>query len=143
MDFDPTAQTLELMILEGRFAVSRLEPQSTIPPWAFSEGALTSITRTSDELSIVSPEASVPDNIKAERGWRALRVVGTQDFALVGVLASLVGPLAKAKISIFAISTFDTDYLLVKDDDLGRAIETLEDSGHSVAMGGPRPPSRS
>lgn len=125
----PMNQFLDLLVLDDRFAVCRLDPQSVIPEWAF-QGNFFSITRTIDELSIVCPEASVPEDTKGERGWRTLRVVGTQDFSLVGVLASLTAPLALAKISLFAVSTFDTDYLLIKDKDLSRAIAVLEASGH-------------
>ena len=79
-------------------------------------GAFTSITRTPDELSIVCDEDAVPADIKAERGWRTLRIEGPIPFEMVGVAAALLSPLAEAGISIFLVSTFDTDYLLVKDE---------------------------
>jgi hypothetical protein len=91
-----------------------------------------SITQTIDELSIVCREANVPSDVKADRGWRALKVAGPLDLALTGVLASLVNPLAEAQINIFAISTFDTDYLLVKGYNLAGACDVLRGAGFVV-----------
>jgi uncharacterized protein len=121
---------LELQILAGAYAVSRLSADAPIPEWA--QGELVSLTRTLDELSVVSPAEAVPESIKSERGWRALRVAGPLDFSLVGILAELSGVLAQAEIPIFALSTFDTDYLLVGDRDLERAVRTLKSAGHRV-----------
>jgi hypothetical protein len=90
------------------------------------------VTRTDEELSIVLPEDSVPMDWKAERGWRCLKVLGPLDLGLVGILASLTSPLAEAGIPIFALSTYDTDYLLVHDADLARATGALSLSGHIV-----------
>ncbi len=89
-----------------------------------------SITRTADEVSIVCPLGRVPDDVRRESGWRCLKVEGPLDFALTGILASLAVPLAQAGISIFAISTYDTDYLLVKD--LDGAVATLTGEGHLI-----------
>ncbi len=119
-----------LVPLEGTFAVCRLDPDSPLPGWA--SGPFVSVTRTADELSVVCLEEGVPDGVRCERGWRCLRVAGALDFALVGVLASLLGPLADAGVSAFAVSTFDTDYLLVKDGDYGRAVDALRRAGHGV-----------
>ena len=91
-----------------------------------------SITRAGEELSVVCREALVPEGIRAERSWRALRVAGVLDLSQVGVLASLASPLAEAGVSLFALSTFDTDYLLVQEQDLGRAVEALVAVGHAV-----------
>jgi hypothetical protein len=88
------------------------------------------VTRTPSELSIVCREDAVPAGILANRGWRAIAVDGKLDFALTGILASLASPLAAAGVSIFAISTYDTDYVLVKQDTLERAIATLVGAGH-------------
>src|SRR5262245_54120965 len=109
-----TRHRLTLIPLDGLFAIVKLPPEAAIPSWA-SSGSFLSITRTADELSIVSPEAAVPSGVQAERGWRCVRVAGKMDFSVVGVLASLVVPLADAGVSVFAVSTFDTDYLLVKN----------------------------
>jgi hypothetical protein len=117
--------------MDDRFAVCRLDRGTSVPPWATLEG-LWSITRTSEELSVVCPEVSVPDGITAERGWRAFRVAGVLDFALVGVLASLAVPLAGAGVGLFVISTYDTDYLLIREPDLDRAVEVLVAAGHCI-----------
>ncbi len=107
-------------------AICRLARGADIPDWAL-KGDFCSITRTSEELSIVCPEAQVPPGIKHEGGWKALRVKGPLDFSLTGVLARLTKPLAENEISIFALSTYDTDYLLVRQADLTRALKTLSE----------------
>lgn len=101
-----------------------------MPAWA--RGDFCSVTRTHDELSIVCAQANVPDNVRCEREWRALKVDGQLDFALTGILASIATPLADAGISIFSISTFDTDYVLLKQDKLAEAIDCLRQAGHRV-----------
>jgi hypothetical protein len=122
---------LTLALLPGFFAICRLQPQEPIPPWAEPDGFL-SLTRTADELSIVCRQECVPQEIHCARDRRCFRVVGTLDLALVGVLRSLLAPLSDAGISVFTLSTFDTDYLLVRDEDLGNAIEELRNAGHTV-----------
>jgi hypothetical protein len=87
-----------------------------------------------DELSVVCQEELVPANIRAENGWRGLKVEGPLDFALTGILAGLASALAQAGVSLFAISTFDTDYILVKEKDLAKAIRALEQAGHRVVF---------
>src|SRR5215468_2715455 len=124
-------QQLTLIVVDGNFAVCRLEPGAPIPPWA-TAGDLFSITRTADELSVVCRQDAVPDGINCERGWRCLRVAGSIPFSVVGVLASLTALLAEAGISAFAISTFDTDYLLVKEKDLTMALAVLRRQGHAI-----------
>ena len=111
--------------LPGRYAVCRFDPSASTPGWALGGGGFVSITRSERELSIVAAEALVPAEAKAERGWAAMRVAGRLDFALVGVLAKLTGALAEAGISCFAISTYDTDYILVKQQKADRAAEAL------------------
>jgi hypothetical protein len=122
---------LSLVVLANRLAVCRLDGDAPVPGWAMSED-FCSITRTGDELSIVCREVLVPEGIRGETGWRALRVGGVLDFSQVGILAGVASPLAEAGISLFALSTFDTDYLLVKELDLGRAITVLAAAGHAV-----------
>ena len=111
--------------LPGRFAVCRLDVGAAVPGWALGSSDFLSITRTEAELSIVAAEAAVPSEVTAERGWAAMRVVGKLDFSIVGVLAKLTGILAAAEISCFAISTYDTDYILVKEGDADRAAHAL------------------
>jgi hypothetical protein len=124
------AHQLTLVALEGAFVICRLAADAPLPDWAAS-GSFVSITRTAEELSVVCREGAVPEAVRCERGWRCLRVAGTLDFSLTGVLASLLGPLADAGVSVFGLSTFDTDYLLVKEKDLPRATEALRRAGHS------------
>ncbi|MBL8795351.1 MAG: ACT domain-containing protein [Planctomycetia bacterium] len=99
-----------------------------------TEGAVFSITRTPDELSIVCEESLVPEGVTCERSWRCLRVAGTMSFSMVGVLASLVQPLATAGVSAFAVSTFDTDYILVKETDLEKARQALREAQHVLSQ---------
>jgi hypothetical protein len=120
-----------LTFVDGTFAVCRLGADATIPAWA-TPGHFFSITRTADELSVVCCQDAVPEGVVGERGWRCLRVAGTMPFSVVGVLASLAAPLAEAGISVFAVSTFDTDYLLVKAADLEMALTALTQAGHSI-----------
>ena len=122
---------MQLLVLRGELAVARLAPTDPIPDWATPE-AISSITRTREELSIVCAAASVPASVPAERGWRCLRVAGSLDFSLTGVLAAIAGPLAKAGVSIFAISTYETDYILVREQSLSAAIDCLAAAGHEV-----------
>jgi hypothetical protein len=122
---------LELLLLSDRLAVCKLAREESIPAWA-TQGVFWSITRTPDELSVVCLEQSVPVDVQAESGWRGLRVAGVIEFSVAGVLASLSSSLAAAGISLFAISTFDTDYILVKEQDLRRAIDALTKHGHSI-----------
>jgi len=126
------APKLSMLLLDNRLAVCQLDRGAAVPSWAI-EADFFSITRTADELSIVCPKSAVPPDVKVEKGWRCFRVAGSMDFSVVGVLASMTGPLAEAGVGIFAVSTFDTDYLLVKETDLDRAIGSLVAHGHSVA----------
>jgi hypothetical protein len=122
---------LNLLILAETLAICRLEKDAAVPDWAMT-GSFVSTTRTAEELSIVCPQIQVPAGAKREGGWRCIKVRGPLDFSLTGILASLTTPLAKAGISVFAISTYDTDYLLVKEENLEKAIEILVKKGHRV-----------
>ena len=120
-----TEAPLRLIWIEGDYAVCRLAPDAAIPPWATAAGGLCSITQTASELSIVVRATVVPDGVTAEAGWRAMAVEGTLDFGLVGVLARLSGTLAEAGVSIFVLSTYDTDVIMVKAEDVERAVDAL------------------
>jgi hypothetical protein len=122
---------LSLVVVNGTFAICRLSGDAPIPSWA-AGGPFSSITRSTDELSIVCLQDAVPDGIGCERGWRCLRIAGILPFSAVGVLASLLTPLSEAGVSAFAVSTFDTDYLLVKADDFEKAVTALRQVGHSL-----------
>ena len=130
MKFQTGDKVLKLEIIAGEFSVARLAATAAIPEWATS-AELFSISRTPNELSIVCASDRIPSENKAEHGWSCMRVVGPLDFALTGVLAALAGPLADSEISIFAFSTFDTDYLLVKQRTLEAAKSALRHAGHS------------
>ena len=122
---------MTLSLLPDTLAICRLTPDAPIPDWALA-GGFFSITRTADELSIVCPQANVPSEIQCDRDWRCLRVEGPLDLSLIGILASLTAPLARAGIGIFAVSTYDTDYLLVKEKRLEEAVLVLSQEGHHV-----------
>jgi hypothetical protein len=118
---------LSLVILTDRLAICRLEPNQQIPDWVHSEGnSFFSLCKTAEELSIICPQDLVPDHIKVEKDWRALKIQGPLPFTMTGVLTSILNPLAKNQISILAISTFDTDYVLVKEKDLPKAVGILQ-----------------
>jgi hypothetical protein len=122
---------LAVVPLPGLFAVCRLGPDEAIPSWLPS-CEFWSITRTDEELSVVAPEGAVPGTWQAERGWRCLKVQGPLDFGLTGILSSLSVPLAAAGISVFVLSTYDTDYLFVHAADLEKAANALAAGGHFV-----------
>ena len=122
---------LDLDLLPERFAIAKLAPASEVPSWALGH-LFSSITRTEQEVSIVCPQDAVPAEGEVERGYRCLKVQGPLDFSEIGVLASLAHPLAKAGVSIFVLSTFQTDYLLVQEHQLSVAREALLASGHAI-----------
>lgn len=121
-----------LTLLPDRLAVCRLGPDDDAPAWADTP-PLASVTRTAQELSVVCAEQAVPADVKAERGWRAFRLEGPVPFTTVGVVAGLTKPLAEAGVPVFILSTFDTDYLLVKEANLERARKVLVSAGFLVS----------
>lgn len=127
MSFSP----LTLKLLPAEMAVARLPATAPLPAWA-TTGDLFAIIRTPDELSIVQTSEAVPRHVLSERDWRCLQVVGPLDFGLVGILSSLLEPLAAAGVSVFVFSTYDTDYLMVKTSQLGRTLTTLQAAGMSI-----------
>jgi hypothetical protein len=127
----PANRTLTLSVMEGRYAVAKFPCDVAIPAWA-TDSAFFSVTRTLEELSVVTAETSVPREVDASRGWRMLKVQGPFAFEENGVVASLANPLARVGVGIFVISTFDTDYLLVQHEEIPVAVETLEHAGHRI-----------
>lgn len=117
--------------MEGLYAIVKMPHDAEIPAWAVTS-AFFSVTRTPEELSVVVPQASVPHELKASAGWRMLKVHGPFAFNETGVVASLANPLARVGVGIFVISTFDTDYLLVQQEEIPAAAETLEHAGHKI-----------
>ncbi len=122
---------VRLRVLPGRLAVARLGPTDDVPAWAWT-GAITSITRTPTELSILCDDEAVPEDVTAARRWRALQVTGPLDFGLVGVLARITETLASVEASIFAVSTYDTDLVLVPEGELSQSVEALARAGYRV-----------
>jgi len=127
---------LTLEILDLELAVVRLARHEPLPPW-FDCGArpISSVTRTDDETSILCPAKLVPPDAQAERYWRAIKVRGPLDFSLTGILHSILAPLSAAEISVFALSTYDTDYVLVRHADMPRALAALR-SDFDIAFPG-------
>jgi uncharacterized protein len=126
---------LNLTVLRETLAICRLGRTASVPSWVI-DSPFYSVTGTNEELSIVCRENSVPKGVQCDKGWRCFKVDGPLDLSLTGVLVSLTGPLAQAGISVFAISTFDTDCLLVKKGELRRAAEILHRAGHRVIPSG-------
>ena len=122
---------LTLTVLPGQLAVCRLAPDAALPDWA-QHGPFFAITRTNEELSLVCSQEAAPPGTQMEGEWRALKVEGPLDFALTGILARLASTLAEANISVFAISTYDTDYLLVRSGDLPEALAALQKAGYRL-----------
>lgn len=125
---------LTLFVLPQLYAFCRLDPNGHIPNWALLGDDFVSLTRTLDELSVVCMQENVPADALAERGWRCVKVEGPFDFSVAGVHASLTLPLAQANISVMSISTYETDYLLLKSEDLASATVALSNAGHTVRV---------
>lgn len=126
-----TTPRLTLTLLPGRVAVCRLDADAAVPAW-WDRGTPASVTRTADELSIVCDEAAPPDGPRIERGWRAFKFEGPFPFEASGILASVAAPLAAAGVGIFAFSTFDTDYVMVKERQLDAAVRCLRAARHEL-----------
>ena len=124
-------RSLTLVVLLEPLAICRLAPDSPIPAWA-TQRSFFSVTRTRDELSVVCPAAQVPPDVAAHRRWRALKVLGPFELSIVGVLLSVAAPLAAAGVSILALATYETDYILVQQEQLATAIQALREAGHRV-----------
>jgi len=122
---------LTLTLLADRYAICRLDANAEVPTWS-ANGQFVTVSRTPDELSIVCPEANLPYGVMCEAGWRILKCEGPLDYNLPGIVASLAEPLADAGIPIFPIATYETDYVLVKEQHLETAINALTGYGHAV-----------
>ena len=125
------ADALVLKQVFGSFAVCRFPVGTEMPHW-FHPGGFASVTWTGEELSIVCDEAMVPEDVQCEREWSCLMLQGPFPFHMTGVLLQVLQPLAAARIGIFAISTFDTDYVLVKQHDFEDARRALIEAGMTV-----------
>lgn len=116
---------LRLTVLPQMFAICRLEKNVPIPDWALRGSQFSSITASSEEISIVCDESVVPPDVKVVKGWKAFKAEGPLNLSMTGVIAMLTGPLADAGISVFTLSTYDTDYLLVKSESFEEAVKVL------------------
>jgi hypothetical protein len=126
---------LEVDVIPGGYLVAALAPDQPIPPDLLTAPGLVSVTRTPTEVSVVCPvEYAPPAGLvrRGETGWRLLTVRGPLEFSLTGIMATLSGTLAAAGVALLALSTFETDHLLVRDDDLERAVRALREAGHEV-----------
>jgi hypothetical protein len=122
----PAPVALEMVLLPEALSICRLPPNAPLPSW-FSDGGegFRSMTRTDEELSLILPDRHVPEGVPAARSWRAFKVCGPLDFALTGIMARISTALANAGISLFAVSTYDTDYVLVRKEDVSAARRAL------------------
>ena len=120
----------QLQLLPDTFAVCRLPNDAPTPDW--TTGGFVSITRTAEELSVVCREDDVPVDVQAERDWRCFHLLGPIAFTETGVIARLTAPIANDGIGVFVISTYDTDYVLVKSDDVDAVAGLWRDAGHDV-----------
>jgi uncharacterized protein len=129
---------LTMELLPGTLAICRFPPDAPVPAWAAARDFL-AIVRTKGELSVTCAEELVPPTLNVSRDWRALELHGPLDHGLVGILVDIAAPLARAKVSIMPIATYDTDYVLVRAPQLALAVATLRAAGHIVLDGGARP----
>jgi uncharacterized protein len=125
-------KSLKFSILEGNFSIHRLRAEASIPKTVFAS-PFYAIAKSEQELSIVAAESIAIESQRSEPGWSVLRVDGTLDFSETGILAGIASTLAKAGVSIFAVSTFDTDYILLKNERLKQAKAALSAAGHTFA----------
>ena len=123
--------SLALALLPGRYAVAQLTADSALPAWWPTTG-MRHAGWTDEELSLVCEEAHVPEDVRCQRGWRMFKLQGPFDFALTGILKAVLDPLAAAGVGIFALSTYDTDYVLVQAPQLDEAVSALRDAGHRI-----------
>jgi hypothetical protein len=124
-------QTLKFRRLPGAYAIVRLAPDASVPEWA-TQGEFTSITRTADELSIVCLADNLPRHVDSQHHWICLKLEGPFPFSQTGVLLSFIEPLSSKGIPIFAISTYDTDYVLIQEEFAGMALDSLRQAGHEL-----------
>jgi hypothetical protein len=121
---------LKFRLLPGRYAIVRLTPDAAIPDWA-TKGEFTSVTRSPDELSIVCPRVNLPRDVQSAHRWICLKLEGPFPFSQTGVLLSFIEPLSTKDIPIFAISTYDTDYVLIQEE-FASALDVLREAGHEL-----------
>ncbi len=123
---------LSLEVLNYLYAIYRFDTNAQLPEWIY-QSEFYSITKTSDEISVVTSQQIIaPNNVKCSGMWRVIKIIGPLDFSLVGIIADIAGILKQEQISIFTISTYDTDYILVKENNLNKAVKALKERGHKL-----------
>jgi len=127
----PKRRNLKFRQLPGLYAIVRLAPDARVSDWA-TKGDFTSITRTADELSMVCPAKNLPPDVHSPHRWICLKLEGPFPFSQTGVLLSFIEPLSDNGIPIFAISTYDTDYVLIQEEFAGMAVSALQAAGHEL-----------
>ena len=127
----PQRHCLKFRTLRARYAIVRLEADAPVPDWAI-QGEFNSISRTADELSIVCPTANLPAGIHSPHRWICLKLEGPFPFSLTGILLSFIQPLSDNAIPIFAVSTYDTDYVLIQEEFSEKALVLLQQAGHKL-----------
>ena len=125
---------LKFRRLPSQYAIVRFEPKSAVPAWAV-QGQFVSISRTQDELSVVCPAEQLPADVNSPLRWICLKLEGPFPFSQTGVLLSFIEPLSDSGVPIFAVSTFDTDYVLIQKEFAETAIDTLRGAGHELIRG--------
>lgn len=130
--------TITLSILKDLFSVYKKDPTSPLPEW-LDDCEFYHISKTDEELSIVCPQDFLPANTQAEKDWACIKVEGPLEFSLTGILANILKPLAQQNISVFTISTFNTDYIMVKENTLKASIQTLKEAGYRFTEPGHKP----
>jgi hypothetical protein len=124
--------SVDLEVLDGAYAVTRLPPDHAVPTWANGPGFV-NVSFCSDELSIVTPAERVPDGLETDKGWRAFKLAGTFSFDQPGIVLSVVRPVSEDGLAVFVVSTFHRDYLLVRTRDFDRVRELLLAAGHTFS----------
>jgi uncharacterized protein len=123
---------LKFRLLTGTYVIARLAADALVPEWA-TKGHFTSVTRTADELSIVCPTENLPPEVPSPHRWICLKLEGPFAFSQTGVLLSFIEPLSRSRIPIFAISTYDTDYVLIQEEFMS-ALGVLRKAGHEQQL---------
>jgi hypothetical protein len=122
---------LKFRWLRGYYVIVRLAADAAVPEWA-TKGEFTSITRTADELSVVCLAENLPADVQSSHRWTCLKLEGPFAFELTGVLLSFIAPLSENDVPIFAVSTFDTDYVLIQEEFTGHGLDVLRQAGHEL-----------
>lgn len=126
--------THNLKVLHQKYSISRYQPDSVLPDWIYLS-EFYSITKTFEELSVVAAQPDpMPENIAGSKDWRVLKIIGPLDFSLIGVIAEISNILKDARVPIFTISTYNTDYILVKEKDLDITIKSLMDKNYTITI---------